>query len=611
MSRVQLLFIKTTLIGILFSAHWAIGQEDPDYSHAYRTQFGKYTLIDTSLAMDGWHRQEPNLFDWFGYLPIGNQGAWRQEMVHTTHLNLGNSFGNPAFTNHFLDPNRWLYFKVRSAITEADYRQGYERGQLFRLSHTQNVHERLNFFIDFKRLNSLGKYQRQQVEQSDLLATIHYQSRGGKYSFHFGANTAFIKAEVNGGLTYDSVFTDNTLTDRSLVSVNFASSNTSQFLRHRQGMLDHSWHFINRSKDSANDSWLESLSFDHRIEYLRQSYVFEDVPNQTRPRTLLQSNLTSDSTALEKVQNNFGVSMKGKQGWSLSASIWNEAAAYEGENFRTVQSNSGLSAKADLVLFNKFPIRSTLNYVLQGQRQGGIEFFAQTGFESNQFSFLPFIRVKNAFPGFMDYRYTSNYMAWNRDYAIVQTGELGLAIKQSFIGSIDLKAHLLNNGVFYGLDSLPSQWNIAEQYFSTTWKGRYRLKNYLLVNTDFVWQTSSNNQPVFRMPEFYGRLSLSTRFSLFKGAINFQPGAVLTWFSPYKMRGYNPYTNLFYNQDEMEIGGYPLFDVFFNLQIRTARFYFKLEHLNSSISGYNYWAAPGYPLPDFVFRAGINWRFFN
>ncbi len=517
MSRVQLLYIKFFLVGLFLSTHWAFGQEEWQYSHSYRTQFGKYTLIDTSLAMEGWHRQEPNLFDWFGYLPIGNQGAWRQELIHNTHLQLGNSFGNPSFVNHFLDPKRWQYFRVRSAITEADYRQGYERGQLFRLSHTQNVHERLNFFIDFKRLNSLGIYQRQQVEQSDLLATMHYRSKNGKYSFHFGANTAFIKAEVNGGLTYDSVFTQNTLTDRSLVSVNFASSNTSQYLRHRQGMLDHSWHFLNHSQDSTYSGWLESLSLDHRIEYLRQSYLFEDIPDDSRPRTLLQSNLTSDSTAFEKVMNSFGLSVKGKQGWKVSASVWSEAANFEGENFQTIQSNSGLSAKADLVLFNKFPIRSTLNYVLQGQRQGGLEFYAQTGFESKEFSFLPFVRIKNAFPGFMDYRYTSNYMAWNRQYAIVQTGEFGLAIKQDFIGSIDLKAHLVNNGIFYGSDSLPAQWNATEQYFSTTWRGRYRIRNYLLINTDFVWQAVSKNQPLFKVPEFYGRLTLSTRFSLFKG----------------------------------------------------------------------------------------------
>ena len=611
MSRSQYFFFNSIFFGILFSSQLALAQDKSEYSHAFRTQFGSYTLIDTSLAMSGWNREEPNLFDWFGYLPIGNQGSWRQELVYQSHLSLGNTFGNPAFSNHFLDPNRWMYFKVRSAITEADYRQGYERGQLFRLSHTQNVHERLNFFIDFQRLNSLGTYQRQQVEQSDLLATMHYISKNSKYSFHFGVNTGFIKAEANGGLSFDTVFTDNTLTDRSLVGVNFAASNTNQQLRHRQGMLDHSWHFLNRSNDSLNESWLDNLSFDHRIEYLRQSYVFEDIPNDDRPRSLLQTSLTSDSSAFERVQNDLGISIKGRQGWQLRAAIWNEAASYEGENFRTVQSNSGISATAKLILFNKFPIRSSFNYVLQGQRQGGLEFFAETGFETNDFSFLPYLRIKNAFPGFMDYRYTSNYMAWNRDYSIVQTGELGVVIKQKLIGKLNLRAHLLNNGIYYGLDSLPAQMNSAEQYFSVTWNGRYRWKNYLLVNTDFVWQSNSKDQPVFRVPEFYGRLAMSTRFGLFKGAISLQPGAALTWFTPYKMRGYNPYSNLFFNQDNEEIGGYPLLDLFVNLQIRTARFYFKLEHINSSISGYNYWAAPGYPLPDFVFRVGINWRFFN
>ena len=51
-------------------------------------------------------------------------------------------------------------------------------------------------------------------------------------------------------------------------------------------------------------------------------------------------------------------------------------------------------------------------------------------------------------------------------------------------------------------------------------------------------------------------------------------------------------------------------DFFVNAKIQQTRLYFKLEHFNSSFTGYNFYSAPNYPYRDFSFRFGLVWNFF-
>ena len=76
------------------------------------------------------------------------------------------------------------------------------------------------------------------------------------------------------------------------------------------------------------------------------------------------------------------------------------------------------------------------------------------------------------------------------------------------------------------------------------------------------------------------------------------------------MNGYDPLLSELYLQNDKKIGEFPLIDFFINAKIQQTRIYFKFEHLNSAITGYNYYSAPNYPYRDFTFRFGLVWNFF-
>ena len=90
-----------------------------------------------------------------------------------------------------------------------------------------------------------------------------------------------------------------------------------------------------------------------------------------------------------------------------------------------------------------------------------------------------------------------------------------------------------------------------------------------------------------------------------------QTGVTLKYFTKYYMNAYNPVLGEFYVQDQEEIGNFPMLDFFINAKVQRTRIYFKLEHFNSSFTGYNYYTAPDYPYRDFVIRFGLVWNFFS
>ena len=60
-----------------------------------------------------------------------------------------------------------------------------------------------------------------------------------------------------------------------------------------------------------------------------------------------------------------------------------------------------------------------------------------------------------------------------------------------------------------------------------------------------------------------------------------------------------------------EIGEFPRFDFFFNAKIQQTRVFIKVEHLNSSFTGYDYYSDPFSPYRDMSIRLGLVWNFFS
>ena len=113
------------------------------------------------------------------------------------------------------------------------------------------------------------------------------------------------------------------------------------------------------------------------------------------------------------------------------------------------------------------------------------------------------------------------------------------------------------------------------------------------------------------VPEWITRNTIMYSSKLFNRSLDIQTGVTFNYFTKFWANYYNPLISEFVVQNYKEIGEFPRFDLFFNAKIQQTRVFIKVEHLNSSFSGYDYYSDPFTPFRDMSVRFGLVWNFFQ
>ena len=92
-------------------------------------------------------------------------------------------------------------------------------------------------------------------------------------------------------------------------------------------------------------------------------------------------------------------------------------------------------------------------------------------------------------------------------------------------------------------------------------------------------------------------------------------GADLRYFTKYYAPDYSPLLGQFTVQEtegsRVELGNYPIVNVYANLHLKHARFFVMMSHVNAKSGKCNYFLTPHYPLNESILRFGVSWNFFN
>lgn len=67
----------------------------------------------------------------------------------------------------------------------------------------------------------------------------------------------------------------------------------------------------------------------------------------------------------------------------------------------------------------------------------------------------------------------------------------------------------------------------------------------------------------------------------------------------------------FYNQNAVDIGSYPMVDVYLNCKLSKVRFYLMMSHVNQGLTGTNWFSMPHYPINPRKFQLGLSIDFAN
>lgn len=222
--------------------------------------------------------------------------------------------------------------------------------------------------------------------------------------------------------------------------------------------------------------------------------------------------------------------------------------------------------------------------------------------------------VSNTLPSFYMRHYHSNHYNWDNDnmdkeFRTRVEGELNI----SHWGT-NLRAGVENikNYTYFNQSALPEQNGGNIQVLSATLKQDFRLGVFHLDN-EVTWQKTSN-ETVLPLPQ----LSLYHNFyilaKLAKKVLTVQLGADVRYFTKYNAPAYAPGVQQFHLQptdDLVEIGGYPIVNVYANLHLKRTRIFAMMYHVNAGMGSANSFLMPHYPINPRLFKIGVSWNFYD
>ena len=130
---------------------------------------------------------------------------------------------------------------------------------------------------------------------------------------------------------------------------------------------------------------------------------------------------------------------------------------------------------------------------------------------------------------------------------------------------------------------------------------------------------NSSNKTVLPVPTLNLYSNVYLRFKI-AHVLRCDFGADVRYFTKYYAPDYVPSlgqyavqtnTNMTGSDSRVEIGDYPVVNVYANFHLKHTRFFIMMSHLNAGTGKKNYFYTPHYPLNQGILRFGLSWNFFN
>ncbi|MBO5314441.1 MAG: putative porin [Prevotella sp.] len=228
-------------------------------------------------------------------------------------------------------------------------------------------------------------------------------------------------------------------------------------------------------------------------------------------------------------------------------------------------------------------------------------------------------------PSFYYRHYHSKHFWWDND---------GLSKEiRSHIGA-DLYIRKTGTMLRAAMDNIKNHTYFAQQY--TVTEDKARINNNVMVrqcdeniniltlqlNQNFRfgilnWENQltyqkSSKEEVIGVPTFNIYSNLYLRFKIAK-VLKVDFGADIRYFTKYYAPDYSPALGQYTTQDNgannIEIGNYPIINVYANMHLKQTRFFVMMSHVNYSDG--NAFMVPHYPTNQSIIRFGLSWNFFN
>jgi len=583
------------------------------------------TYLDTTLSIQKEYKFNYLRKDNFELLTFNNVAHTYNTLAHDfSSLHLKPLFAAQGKHFNYRESDDMQYFDVPTPLSELYFKTAFEQGQQLDAFFTVNTSERFNFSIAYKGVRSLGNYQNNLSSSGNLRFTTHYTTSNQRYRVRAHLAAQDFTNEEYGGLQESSiplfVNDDPDFEDRGRLEVNF--ENAENRLEGIRYYLDQEYDLIaQRDSTSYNVVTLGNI-----ISYQDKFYQYEqDAPFDGFGESYQFSGLRDKVTltdlnlkAYARFNNNILGSITGFINYNSYNYGYNSVLILDEERITNrLKGNLVQAGAAYKKEYRGFQLSGEGAINVSGDFDGnylkGAASFALDKDNKVEAS----LTVHSVAPNFNFLLYQSDYVNYNWQNSLdnVKTQELKFELQSKKLLNATVSYTGIDDYVYFGIspnDSTPSpqQFNDRVDYLKVKAEKTFTYGKFGLANT-VLFQQAVSGEEVFNVPEIVTRNTLYYQDEWFKKALFLQMGATFKYFTKYNMNDYDPVLAEFFVQNDQELGGFPLVDIFLNAKIRQTRIFVKYEHVNSLFTSKNdYFSAPGYPYRDPVIRFGLVWNFF-
>ncbi len=571
-----------------------------------------------------------NLHNYVGRNFMGNIGMPQPDYILSYKSSpLGFNLYKLPYTNDIFSQQQVEYFRTKGPYASLTGISGSKNDQMFRLLFSHTIKKKLNITLKFNRFGCQGFYAKQQTFTNNFYLSTNYTNTSKRFGFYGYLLINKVKHQENGGIKYDTLFTQEPLINKQLLSVNL--SNAKRENRQMTASFN-PWVKLNKGPDSVGVSHYVDYKFNYSGSYYQ--YLDYGAPYDGYYNTFyLDTTKTNDSTHLRQFFNQINYTLKLNEkglGFSLgyshdysilhqhNDSVFSNQQAYATLFFRKLilkddsshlNSNKSISSNLFASTIVDGPNKNDLKIEWKSRLEFGLSGKGLTTNKSNTIYLN--ILSEQRHPDLIYNYWHANNFSWDNNFKPVNFWQAQIGAKNYRSGlSFNILWHNYFNYLYFDANAKPQQlktiisnWQYNVNFDKVVFK-------HLGLRANMMYQTT-NNKTIIKMPALAASGSIYYTGNLFKNALQLQIGAQADWYQAFEANAYMPATNTFYIQDKKTVGNYPFVDVFLNARIKPVQFFVKVENVMQGLTGSNYYFVPGYIQPDRSFRFGITWLFFD
>lgn len=611
---------------------------------------GNRTIVEADTLHH--HYQNSNLVEGYKghYNYLGNLGSPRYNRIFFLRENKDQPFFITPYSSFFFTPEEFNFTNSNIPYSNLTY---YKAGskingeERFKSYFSVNANKRLAFGFNIDYLYGRGYYHSQST--SFFNAGVFGSYIGDKYQMHIMYNNFNLKMAENAGITDDKYITHpeemaqgknkyepQNIPTRLDQTWN-RNTNFYVYLNHRYNLGFYKEVLeIGENNDSTfTEEYVPVTSFIHtlKVDRNRRRFISNNEPEDFYAQTHINksSNVSNDSTTYIGFKNTFGISlMEGFNKYAqsgLTAYVSHKISKYNLMNSDSISVDTykenelyvgGELSRRQGKIFN---YNVTAEVGVAGKAAGTFEIDGNLDFNfklgRDTVNFIAKGTVSRLKPDFYMRHYHSNHFYWDEG---VDFSELNNEFNSRVEGELNInkwKTNLkfgfqnIKNYTYFDGYALPAQNKDNIQVLSACLNQNFKLGIFHLDN-EIIWQNSSNND-VLPLPKLslYHNLYIKTKLAK---VLSLELGADLRYFSRYNALAYTPAIQNFHLQneeDKVEIGGYPMINVYANFHLKRTRFFVMFYHVNEGSGSSNYFLTPHHPINPRLLKLGVSWNFYD